>query len=86
MKLRVSSTSIVKSVAGSLVKALATEDIVELSCIGPNAISTAVKSIATARGYLASEGRKDITATPHYSEVDTKEGFRSGISFIVKYE
>lgn len=84
MKLKVSSKSVIKSVAGSIAKALLESDTVELVAIGPSAIANTVKAIATARGYLAWEGRSDLVTIPHYVEVEALDGHRTGINFIVK--
>jgi len=83
MEIRVSSTSLIKLVAGSITKALKTEDVTVVA-IGSSAITNAIKSIATARGYLVSEGRSDICIIPSYTQVESMNGFNTGISFEIK--
>lgn len=76
---KVSGSSNVKSVAGSIAHTLKGDgdtiaSNVVLHCIGAASIAQAIKAIAVARGYLASNGR-DLIVRPGFdmTEVDGEE-------------
>ena len=81
--LRVSAQSIPKSVAGAIAAVIRSNKSCEVVSIGASAINQAVKSIATARGYLAPEGL-DIIATPAFSHIELEAGTRTSIKFLVE--
>lgn len=75
--LKVSGSSNVKSLAGCIAKTLKGEgntvaSNVVLHCIGAASLSQAVKAVAVARGFLASNGR-DIVVRPGF-DVTVVEG------------
>lgn len=77
----------VKSLAGSIAgHAREHHETIRLKAIGAGAINTAIKSIATARGYVASEGM-DLLVAPAFWVEDNNEhpsGQLTGILLTVK--
>ena len=72
--IRVKSSSDVKSLAGSVTKALEEQGKVEVQSIGAGALNQAVKAIAMSRGFIAPKG-KDVIVRPGFGEtiIDGKE-------------
>lgn len=66
---RVKSASDVKSLAGSITKALEEHGKVEVQSIGAGAVNQAVKAIAMSRGYIAPKG-KDVVVRPGFGETE----------------
>mmetsp|Transcript_22220 Transcript_22220/g.33104 ORF Transcript_22220/g.33104 Transcript_22220/m.33104 type:complete len:249 (-) Transcript_22220:220-966(-) len=73
-KLKVSSTSKVKGVAGGIAKISRQGEPPLMLATGPEAINRAVKAIAIARGYLSNDGF-DLRVQTDFS--DLKNGFQS---------
>lgn len=67
--LKVAGKSSVSSVSGSIVKSIESGRDVEIRCIGASSINQAVKSLATARGILASQGH-DLLVKPGFSTTE----------------
>ena len=65
--IRVKSASDVKSLAGSITKALEEGNDVEVQSIGAGAVNQAVKAIAMSRGFIAPKG-KDVIVRPGFGE------------------
>ena len=72
--LRISSGSSPKSVAGAIAAKLRTGAVVELLAVGAGAVNQAVKAIAIAREYVASNGI-DLICIPSFTiiEIDGEE-------------
>lgn len=83
--LRVSSQSNPASVAGALAGLLREVDKVELRAIGAGAVNQAVKSIAVARGYVATQGM-NLVCIPAFGECEVEDTERSMMRLIVKSE
>jgi len=66
--LRVSSKSEPKSVAGAIAAILRNGGNVEINAIGAAAVNQVVKSIAVARGYVASNGI-DVVCVPAFAQI-----------------
>lgn len=81
--LKVSSKSEPAKVAGSIVAMLRENKNVELQAIGAGAVNQTVKSIATARGYIAPLGI-NLYCIPAFTDVEVESEERTGIKFIIK--
>lgn len=81
--LKVSSKSEPAKVAGSIVAMLQENKNVELQAIGAGAVNQTVKSIATARGYIAPLGI-NLYCIPAFTDVEVESEERTGIKFIIK--
>lgn len=81
--LKVSSKSEPAKVAGSIVAMLRENKNVELQAIGAGAVNQTVKSIATARGYIAPLG-VNLYCKPAFTDVEVESEERTGIKFIIK--
>lgn len=81
--LKVSSKSEPAKVAGSIVAMLRENKNVELQAIGAGAVNQTVKSIATARGYIAPLG-VNLYCIPAFTDVEVESEERTGIKFIIK--
>lgn len=81
--LKVSSKSEPAKVAGSIVAMLRENKNVELQAIGAGAVNQTVKSIATARGYIAPLG-VNLYCLPAFTDVEVESEERTGIKFIIK--
>lgn len=79
--LKVSARSMPNSVAGALAGAIRESGSVELQAVGAGAINQAVKSIAIARGYLASSGI-DLICIPAFGQVIINDDERTAMRFI----
>ena len=81
--LKVKSGSNPNSVAGAIVASLKENKKVEITAIGAGAVNQAVKTIATARGFIASAG-VNLSCIPAFTEVEVESEERTGIKFILK--
>jgi stage V sporulation protein S len=80
--LKVSASSKPKMVAGALAALIREEGEVEIQAVGAAAINQAVKSIAIARGYVASNGI-DLVCVPAFIEIEIEGEQRTAIRFLV---
>lgn len=80
--LRVSAGSNTKAVASAIAHAVYEQRVVKIRAIGAGAVNQAVKSIAVARGYVAPRGH-DLTCTPGFATVESRDGDISAIVFTV---
>ena len=82
--LKVASKSNPNSIAG-MIAALVKEGSTKicLACIGAGAVNQAVKSIATARGFLAPLCM-DLKCVPAFSKLDIDGDEKTGIKLIVE--
>lgn len=80
--LKVSSTSMPKSVAGAVAAVLREKGSVELQAVGAGAVNQSVKAIAIARGFVAPNGI-DLVCIPAFSEIEIDGEERTAIRFIV---
>lgn len=62
---KVSSTSIPATTAGSIAKILRADGCVQVQAMGPMAVNQAVKALAVARKYMQSE-RSELTVRPRF--------------------
>ncbi len=76
--LKISSNSKPRSVAGAIAAILREGGCVELQAIGASAVNQAIKSIAIARGYVASNGIDPI-CIPSFIKVEIDNEERSAI-------
>lgn len=83
--LKIKSESNSNSVAGAIVAHLKENKKVELAAIGAGAVNQAVKSIATARGFIAPLGI-NLSCIPAFTDVEVEGEERTGIKFILKEE
>ena len=81
--LRVSSKSDSNKIAGMIAHCIQDGEKIELQAIGAGAVNQVVKAIATARGFVATNGI-DLYCIPAYCEVDVEDEVRTGIKFILK--
>lgn len=80
-QLKVSGSSPVRELAGSIVKCYDSGDTsVELRAIGASSVNQAVKALATARSIFAQKGL-DLFVRPGYSETEIKGEVRTVIVF-----
>jgi stage V sporulation protein S len=82
--LKVKSTSQVNKVAGAIAEMVREGKEVEVHSIGAGALNQAVKALATARGYVASNGL-DLYFIPAFTTLEIDGSERTGIKLIVKY-
>ncbi len=81
--LKVSAQSKPKSVAGALAAVMRDKGGVEIQAVGAGAVNQAVKAIAIARGYVASNGI-DLVCIPAFAEIVINGEERTAIRFIVE--
>ncbi len=81
--LKVSSGSNPNSVAGAISAFIKNDNEVEIQSIGAGAINQAVKSIAIARGYMATAGL-DLVCIPAFTNIEINGVKRTAIKLIVK--
>jgi len=79
---RVSAGSNPQSVASSIAHALYETRAVKLRAVGAGAVNQAVKAMAIARGYVAPRGM-DLTCTPGFTTIESRDGEISAIVFAV---
>lgn len=84
LELKVKKDSAVNKVAGAIAEMVRAGKDVELHAIGAGSVNQSVKAIATARGYVASNGL-DLLTIPGFIVVDIEGEQRTGIKFIIKY-
>ena len=81
--LKVSSKSNPVSVAGAIAGIIREKQIVEVQGIGAGAVNQALKSIAVARGYVASSGM-DLVCTPSFASIDVDGESKTAMKLIVE--
>ena len=82
--LKVSKDSKVNAVAGSIAAMVREKQHVEVSAIGAAAVNQAVKALAAARGFVATDGY-DLYFVPAFSTVTIEDAERTAMKFIAKY-
>lgn len=82
--LKVKSTSPVNKVAGAIAEMVREGKQVEIHAIGAGAINQSIKALATARGYVATNGL-NLYCIPAFVDLKIEEADRTGIKLIVKY-
>lgn len=84
-KMKVSSSSKPSNVAGAIVGLLNDQptEIVEITTVGAGAVNQAVKSVAIARGFVASSGY-DIIARPSFCEIEIDGTEKTAIIFSIQ--
>jgi stage V sporulation protein S len=83
--LKVSSKSIPSTVAGAIAGLVRENAIIELDAIGAGAVNQAIKSIAIARGFVASSGY-NLVCIPAFGDASVDDEERTMIKLIVKVE
>ncbi len=81
--LKVSGSSVPKSVAGAIAGVVRNGESVEVVAIGAAAVNQATKSIAIARGYLAPNGI-DLISIPSFAQSDVEGSIRTVMKFVVE--
>ncbi|MDR2649928.1 MAG: stage V sporulation protein S [Clostridiales bacterium] len=81
--LKVSSSSVPKSVAGAIAAISRNSMQVDLVAIGASAVNQAVKSIAIARGYVAPNGI-ELVCIPSFSQIEVDGLTKTSIHFLVE--
>lgn len=81
--LKVSSKSNANKVAGAIAGVVRENGFTEVQAIGAGAVNQAVKAIAIARGFMASEGY-DLTCIPAFEDVVIEDEERTAIKLIVE--
>lgn len=81
--LKVSAKSKVNSVAGAIAATIKEKDKVEIRAIGAGAINQAVKAIAVARRFVASNGI-NLVCVPGFTEVKNEENIKTAITLVVR--
>jgi len=81
--LKVSSSSVPKSVAGAIAAISRNSMQVDLVAIGASAVNQAVKSIAIARGYVAPNGI-ELVCVPSFSQIEVDGMTKTSIHFLVE--
>lgn len=82
--LKVKNNSPVNKVAGAVAEMVREGKQVEVHAIGAGALNQAVKALATARGYVASNGI-DLYFVPAFVEIQIDGEDRTGIKLVVRY-
>ena len=80
--LKISSKGDTNKIASMIAHCIQDGKKVELQAIGAGAVNQAVKAIATARGFVATNGI-DLCCIPAYCEVDVEGEISTGIKFIL---
>lgn len=78
--LKVSGSSVPRSVAGAIASILRREDTVAVQAVGAMAVNQAVKSMAIAREYLVGDAW-DIAITPSFEHISIQGSERTAIKF-----
>lgn len=81
--LKVSAKSIPNKVAGALAGILREKGSVEIQAIGAASINQSIKSIAIARGFVATNGI-DLICIPAFTDIRIDNQERTAIKFIVE--
>lgn len=79
--LKVSGSSVPRSVAGAIASVLRREEAVAVQAVGAMAVNQAVKSLAIAREYLV-EDAWDISIAPAFEHIDIDGSERTAIKFV----
>jgi len=79
--LKVSGSSVPRSVAGAIASVLRREETVAVQAVGAMAVNQAVKSMAIAREYLVDDAW-DISIAPSFEHIDIDGAERTAIKFI----
>lgn len=82
--LKVKSTSVVNKVAGAIAEMVREGKDIEVHAIGAGALNQGVKALATARGYVASNGI-DLYFVPAFVDIQIDGEDRTGIKLVIKY-
>ncbi|QST02955.1 stage V sporulation protein S (plasmid) [Pontibacillus sp. ALD_SL1] len=82
--LKVKNDTKVNKLAGSIAEYLRAGEPVELHAIGAGSVNQAVKGLATARGYVASNGI-DFVVVPAFMDIKIDDEDRTAMRLIVKY-
>lgn len=80
--LKVSGSSVPRSVAGAIASVLRREETVAVQAVGATAVNQAVKSMAIAREYLVGDSL-DLTIAPSFEHIDIDGAERTAIKFTV---
>lgn len=83
--LKVSSKSSPSAVAGAIAGLVRENAIIELDALGAGAVNQAVKSIAIARGFVASSGY-NLVCIPAFGGTNIDDEERTLIRLIIKVE
>jgi stage V sporulation protein S len=78
--LKVSGSSVPRSVAGAIASVLRREEAVAVQAVGAMAVNQAVKSMAIAREYLVGDAW-DISITPSFEHIIIDGSERTAIKF-----
>ncbi len=81
--LKVASDSVPNKVAGALVGALESNEVVEMQAIGAGAVNQALKAVAIARGFIAPQGN-DLVCIPAFVDIVSNDRKITAIKIIVK--
>lgn len=79
--LKVSGSSVPRSVAGAIAAVLRREETVAVQAVGAMAVNQAVKSMAIAREYLVDDAW-DLAITPSFEHIDIDGAERTAIKFV----
>ena len=74
--IKVSSTSSVPQLSGSIVISIEENCDVEVRAVGAGAVNQMYKAVASARGVLAAKG-KDLYIKPGFDEISEKDSVRT---------
>lgn len=80
--LKVSGSSVPRSVAGAVASVLRREEVVAVQAVGAMAVNQAVKSMAIAREYLV-EDHWDLAIAPSFEHIEIDGAERTAIKFTV---
>lgn len=83
--LKVKSDSKVNKLAGAIAELVRSNEDVELHVIGAGANNQATKALATARGYVASNGI-DLSCVPAFMDIEIEGEKKTGMRLIVIYK
>jgi stage V sporulation protein S len=78
--LKVSGSSVPRSVAGAIASILRREEAVAVQAVGAMAVNQAVKSMAIAREYLVGDAW-DLAITPSFEHISIEGSERTAIKF-----
>lgn len=78
--LKVSGSSVPRSVAGAIASILRREETVAVQAVGAVAVNQAVKSMAIAREYLVGDAW-DLACTPSFEHINIEGSERTAIKF-----
>ena len=81
--LKISSKSNPSSIAGAIAGQIKEYQKSELRAVGAGAVNQAIKSIATARGFLAPEGI-NLVCIPAFTTIMCEGQEMTGIKFIIR--